>query len=677
MKTIHDSKLKGHFFFVASLLNFVFLQGIMLYAQVTPYDPNKLAALQNKLTQVEIKSEKASVLLDLHDQLMYSNVAEAYTYNNQALNLAQNLDDKVLMSRAFGNKGNEYFDEADLDKALYYYLKSSDLIDIEEQPLIMALNFSNMANVFALKGDYPTSMEYAYRAIALCKKSPTGLNLRCHTRANLAESYVSLQQFEKAEYLLKLNVKELKTIVSPTVKAMTLSNLGTVYRHKKKNDVAINYVQGALQETEPFGLNYITASACANLSDLYLLDNRPKLGLPFARRAHYLSTLNEDAQVQTIACRNMARIFLHLGQLDSAHHYAKYALSIAQNKGIQTLQPLVLRTYSAVLKKLKLYQPSLEALKQARMISDSIFSDDTKAESTNRLEAFSVLEAQQNLDQYYAGRLNKIKWWKYIMMITVGLVLLIGLGIYSLYRQRQAANKILTQKMTAIDTQRKLLLDLNQIKDQLFATIARDLRAPLQSIQNVLANLNLSSKSFTQSQESIILTQLHQQTVRTITLMEDLLFTARVQMHRYQPLRQEFQLKSLTDELDNNIRLLGDDSFSPIIYHIPEDLYLYGDPTMLKMALRNLFLIMVHRPHRHSFPISLSAWRIEEGVTIRLADVQEIDIDTSRPTQNHTYSKPYWDISLIKTFIESYGGKLNACPEGKGYDIIVPDAHRS
>ncbi|MBK9489856.1 MAG: hypothetical protein IPO07_14595 [Haliscomenobacter sp.] len=56
---------------------------------------------------------------------------------------------------------------------------------------------------------------------------------------------------------------------------------------------------------------------------------------------------------------------------------------------------------------------------------------------------------------------------------------------------------------------------------------------------------------------------------------------------------------------------------------------------------------------------------------------KKLIIDTSRPTQNHTYSKPYWDISLIKTFIESYGGKLNACPEGKGYDIIVPDAHRS
>ncbi|AEE52537.1 histidine kinase A domain protein [Haliscomenobacter hydrossis DSM 1100] len=671
MKTLrffHTSRIP-----LASIISTLVLLfgGLLAYAQLTPYNPQKLAALKKRLPQTEIRSEKARVLLDLHDQLMYSNFAEAYAYNNQALNLAQNLNDKVLMSRAFGNKGNEYFDEADLDKALYYYLKSSDLIDIEEQPLIMALNFSNMANVFALKGDYPTSMEYAYRAIALCKKSPTGLNLKCHTRANLAESYVSLQQFEKAEYLLKLNVKELKTIVSPTVKAMTLSNLGTVYRHKKKNDIAINYIQGALQETEPFGLNYFIASACANLSDLYLLDNRPKLGLPFARRAHHLSMLNEDAQVQTIACRNMARIFLHLGQLDSAHHYVKYALSIAQNKGIQTLQPLVLRTYSAVLKKLKQYQPSLEALKQARMISDSIFSDDTKAESTNRLEAFSVLEAQQNLDQYYAGRLNKVKWWKYIMMITVGLVFLIGLGIYSLYRQRQAANKILTQKGIDIDTQRKLLLDLNQIKDQLFAAIARDLRAPLQSIQSVLANLNQSSKSFTQSQESVILVQLHQQTVRTITLMEDLLFTARVQMQYYQPLRQEFQLKSLTDELDKNLRLLNDGSLAPIIYHIPEDLYLYGDLTMLKMALRNLFLIMVHRPDQLAFPISLSAWRTEEGVTIRLADVQEIDA-VARLTQNLTYSKPYWDISLIKTFIESYGGKLNACPEGKGYDIVVP-----
>lgn len=672
MKIFRFLSFSGIFLLV--LTGGLILLCVKVSGQLTPFDPQKRAALEAQLNQVEIKQERANVLLDLHDQYMYAEPIRAYTYNEQAFVLAKELKNSVLLSRAYGNKGNQSFDAGNLDQALQYYLKACNLIDIEEQPLIVALHYSNMANVFALKGDYATSMEYAYKSIALCKKSPAGLNLRCHTRANLSESYTNLQQFEKAEFLLKLNLRELHSISSPTVEAMTLNNLGIIYRKKEQPILAIDYLQQAIQESDPFGLNYFTPSICANLSELYLSEQEPQKALPYARRARQMSILHRDAQVQAVSSRNLAEIFLKLNQLDSAYYYAKYALNITIYKGIQSLRPSVLSTYAQVLKQLKQYDASLMALQEARLLSDSIFSKDIKIESTQRLEAFSVLEAQQSMDSFYADRIHQAKLIRWITGIAIALAFLIGIGIYSLYQQRQQVNKALIKKGDTVEAQRKELYNMNLVKDQLFSAIGTELRAPLTAIQEVLANLDQGANLEHKNQERL-LGQLQQQTVRTITLLEDLMFTARVQMQQYQPLRQEFQLKSLVEDVDKNIRLLSNGSYAPILYHIPSDLDLYSDPTMLKMILRNLLLIVTQGSGKKEVPVTLSAWREGDCVHIRIANVKETEQEQiERANPPAPFHKPYWDLHLIRTFIESFGGELHECPEGKGYDLVVLDA---
>jgi K+-sensing histidine kinase KdpD len=334
-----------------------------------------------------------------------------------------------------------------------------------------------------------------------------------------------------------------------------------------------------------------------------------------------------------------------------------------------------LSTYAQVLKQLKQYDASLKALQEARLLSDSIFSEDIKIQSTQRLEAFSVLEAQQNMDSFYAARINQAKLIRWITGIAIALAFLIGIGIYSLYQQRQRVNKVLTKKGDTIEEQRKELYNLNLVKDQLFSAIATELRAPLTAIQGVLANLE-QGESLEHKNEERLLGQLQQQTVRTITLLEDLMFTARVQMQQYQPLRQEFQLKSLAEDVDKNIRLLSNGAYNPILYHIPPDLNLYSDLTMLKMILRNLLLIMAERPGKKEVPVTLSAWREEDRVHIRIADVEEVEHqpDPYPYTVNPSSHKPYWDLQLIRTFMEGYGGELRECPEGKGYDLVLLDA---
>lgn len=673
MKFLRVLSLSG--IYLLALTGGLILLCLEASGQLTPFDPKKRVALEAQLNQVEIKQERVRVLLDLHDQLMYSEPIRGYVFNDQALNLAKTLGNDVFLSRAYGNKGNQSFDAGNLDQALQYYLKASNLVKIEEHPLIAALHYSNMANVFALKGDYATSMEYAYTSIDLCKKGPDGLNLRCHTRANLAESYTNLQQFEKAEFLLKLNLRELRSISSPTVEAMTLNNLGIIYRKKEQPIQAIDYLQQAIQESDPIGLNYFTSSICANLSELYLSEQEPQKALPYAHRARQLSIQHLDAQVQAVSSRNLAQIFLKLNQLDSAYYYAKYALNITIYKGIQSLRPSVLSTYAQVLKQLKQYDASLKALQEARLLNDSIFSEDIKIQSTKRLEAFSVLEAQQSMDSFYAARLNQAKLIRWVTGIAIALAFLIGIGIYSLYQQRQRVNKVLTKKGDTIEAQRKELYNLNLVKDQLFSAIATELRTPLTAIQGVLANLDQGANLEHQNQEHL-LGQLQQQTMRTITLLEDLMFTARVQMQQYQPLRQEFQLKSLLEDVDKNIRLLSNGSYAPILYHIPSDLNLYSDPTMLKMILRNLLLIVAERPGKKDVPVTLSAWREGDSVNIRIADVEEVEHqpDPYPYAVNPSSHKPYWDLQLIRTFMEGYGGELRECPEGKGYDLRLLDA---
>lgn len=641
-----------------------------IQAQLTPFDPLKRSELESRLSQVEIKPERAKVLLDLHDQWMYVDPAKAYAYNNQAFKLAQELRNPLLLARAYGNMGNKGFDGGNLDRALKDYVKSSSLVSIEKYPLINALNFSNISNVFALKGDIPTAMEYSYRAIELSKKTPDGLNVRCHTRANLAETYTNLQQFEKAEFLLKLNLKELKSIKSPTVNAMTLNNLGIIYRHKKRLDAAIECFQRALGETTPNDLNYFTSSICAQLSEVYLLQQKPAQALPFARKARFLSTRHGDAQVETISSRDLAQIFLDTNQLDSAYYYAKYALNLSSYRGLQSLRPSALLTYAKVLKQQQQYAASLEAMQEAKTLSDSIYSEETKAQSTNRLEAFSILEAQQKINQRYADQIQRAKLIRLITSLAIGLALFIGIGIYLLYGQRQAVNKILTQKGAAIEAQRKELLHLNQIKDQLFSAIATELRTPLRAIQGVLANLEKGL-----SHPESTLGQLQQQTMRTLTLLEDLLFTARVQMQQYQPLRQEFQLKTLVEDLDKNMRAMSNGAYVPIVYQVPQDLAMYSDPTMLKMVIRNLLLLVAHRPGKMGMPMAVNAWREADRVNIRIGDVAEspAELASLHKTDSLPF-KPHWDLDLIRSFVQSYGGILVECSEGKGYDLILPDA---
>jgi len=666
-----------NFVLITALLQFV---AGTVWAQIKPYNPNKLAELEKKLAKSEIKTEKATLYADLHDQWMYVNSNTAYFYNNQALNLALVLKDNLLLARAYSNKGNEFFDKGDLKSALQFYLKSSELISEKEQPLLIALNLSNISNVFSLKGDYSTSMEYAYRSIALSKKSSEGLNLTCHTRANLAGSYTALEQYKKAEYLLQKTLNEIKNYDSPAVKAMTYSNIGMNYSIEHKNKTAIHYQKLALRETEPFGLDYFTSRACYGLGNLYLSNKEPQKALGFTRRAKELSTLSEDAQIQTLSNAGIARIFLNLGKLDSATFYAEQALSIAQLKGIKSFQPWILQIHSKILKERKQYDASLKALQESRRIGAQVFSQEAKDQSINRLEAFSTLETREDLDLQFAHQFSRIKFFQNISIIAVVLTLIVGFGIYFLYRYRRTLNLELTKKNEELEINRKEVFQMNQIKDQLFAAIAHELRTPLHTIKEVLSRLDQSSKSPDYLSESNMLTQLQHQTVGTITLLEDLLFTARVQMQQYQPLRQEFQLKSLTDELDKNLKLLNNGTFLTIIHAIPKDLYLYSDMTMLKMAMRNLFLNVAHRPGKNMFPVVLSAWKENGLVIIRIADVQEFEQPVTKcNTQqcNDSPRKPYWDIALIQNFLETNGGKLSICPDGKGYDIILPDPHQS
>jgi len=666
-----------NFVLITALLQFV---AGTVWAQIKPYNPNKLAELERKLGKTEIKTEKATLYLDLHDQWMYVNSNNAYFYNNQALSLAQTLGDGLLLARAYCNKGNEFFDEGNLKSALQFYLKSSKLISEKEQPLIMALNFSNIANVFSLKGDYSTSMVYSFRSIYLSKKSSEGFNLTCHTRANLAGSYTALGQYGKAEYLLKKNLAEMKDYPSPIVKVMTDFYLGENYSPKGKTNMAIYRQELALKESEQFGLSYLTSRVCYSLSNLYLSNQKPHKALYFARRAKELSTLSEDVQIQALSSAGIALAFLNLGQIDSAKFFVRQALFIAQHKEIKSFEPWILQIHSQVLKELKQYDASLKALQESQKIGQQVFSQIAKNQSVELLDVFSKLETREDLDLQYAHQFSRIKFLRNISIIAVVLTLIVGFGIYFLYRYRRTLNLELTKKNEELEINRKEVFQMNQIKDQLFAAIAHELRTPLHTIQEVLSKLDQSSKSPDYLSESLMLTQLQHQTVGTITLLEDLLFTARVQMQQYQPLRQEFQLKALTDELDKNLKLLNNGTFLTIIHAIPKDLYLYSDMTMLKMAMRNLFLNVAHRPGKNMFPVVLSAWKENGLVIIRIADVQEFEQPVTKCNAqqcNDSPRKPYWDISLIQNFLETNGGKLSICPDGKGYDIILPDPHQS
>ena len=150
--------------------------------------------------------------------------------------------------------------------------------------------------------------------------------------------------------------------------------------------------------------------------------------------------------------------------------------------------------------------------------------------------------------------------------------------------QKNAA--ALDQLNRAISRQNQKLEEDNKLKDKLLSIISHDLRHPLVNTKSILDLINLKLVSAKETEE--LLEQLESQYVRSLSLLDNLLFWIRGQMKGLKIERTRVNMHRMNATLIEEQRIPIQNKQIKVTNHIDKHLEWRAEREMLKIIFRNL-----------------------------------------------------------------------------------------
>jgi tetratricopeptide (TPR) repeat protein len=186
---------------------------------------------------------KVKVLNELFRAHLRSDPVTALGYTREALNLANEIDDKRGMAASYNNLGVAYRNQGALDKALEYYLTSMRLYTELGNKDGIATTKNNIANIYSLKKDYGQAMKYLEESNELLKELGDQ-NKLIGSMNNLGNLYSDIQLYEKAQKYFSEAYQASEKAGAKF--ADPLSNLGNIYFKQGDFDKAVEKYMEAL-----------------------------------------------------------------------------------------------------------------------------------------------------------------------------------------------------------------------------------------------------------------------------------------------------------------------------------------------------------------------------------------------------------------------------------------------
>jgi tetratricopeptide (TPR) repeat protein len=590
----------------------VFFAPVVLYGKKNPADTKSIPDLEYQLKYVENPTAKAKILLDLVDAYMKNDLQKAFAYNDQVLTLIPNkVVDKSIWAESYYNKAIQHFINYEVEKALVYCTKSIQVVSEKDYPLIHARAYNGMSVAYRSLGDLYKAIQYGYIGISKCPKGTDGLNLRCQLRYNLGLNYVSLNQIQKAEYLVKQNLQEPKFVISIGRQAESLNLMALIAQQKKDYKGIITYAKKGIRLRKKNGNVQDDINAYIMLHIAATNLNRDAESLRFLKIAQHLTDSIQDFVSEINIMDLYASYYEKQHKLDTALMYAQRGIKVAQENQILYFHLSILNVYQRILRELGKKEQALYFLKRYEKMEDSLNSKAVRDYSIGSLTTYKINQSQEKVNQRYQEKLKQEKNRQMAGVVILVFALLISSAVFILYFLRRRFNQQLNQQQTTILTQRDQLAQLNELKTQLFGSISAELRKPMEEIRKITLELQ---PGISPEHEDAILKNLGRYATFTAVSMEEQLLIARFQMLGRDALYpKEIQLNTLCKDLEKDILGLGKNPQWTLQLQIPDRLMAFSDVNVLKSLLRKLIVKSVKMAKHQPAEFVLQA-NLEQGM---------------------------------------------------------------
>lgn len=388
-----------------------------------------------------------------HEQLYYE-IAQLYAsnklydsaiaYYQKCLTGYRNRNHGIAMAFTHNNLGAIFNEQGQVDSSIFHYKAAIRYYQNQNDTTNVASTLTNLGMLYKQIGSYSLALENLLIAARLL--DPLGNTQSLGSCYNTIGSIYSRQDdHENAIVYHRMALSIRKSLNNQKEIASSLNNLGTIYRNLEDYDSALWYLNQSLMLKEKLGDPSLVASTLNNIGGVLVnLDQIAEAKVYFERSRGLRS--GYDKEGKAITYNNLANVHNLLNQplvalqyLDSAHTLIKEGRLLSEMEDNLEFRMLAYE-------QLGLYDKSLTYAKELMIVRDSLLNSEkvqsliemqTKYETEKKEQSISMLEAEREL-QNAEIRLNHL--WIIVLAISVALVMVVGLSIYSKFRS-ESRNK--------------------------------------------------------------------------------------------------------------------------------------------------------------------------------------------------------------------------------------------
>ncbi|PZU79819.1 MAG: hypothetical protein DI529_17175 [Chryseobacterium sp.] len=591
-------KTKTLFLFVFSLFAFhsVFSQDLQ---QVINEKKSKLT------TNVDLK-EKATIYSDLTWYYASISIDSALVYGKKAINSAEELGDKTLLSQVYSDLGAVHFRNNDYKKSEENYLKSYKIRKEQGNKAGIAKLNNNLANIYQSTFRYKKAMQMYLEALQYFENIGDSKN-KYITKANIGALFTNFKNYDQAEKYIKESIsyfeKQEQTTETNSRLCEYYLNIGKNYQGKKDYEKAQTFFDKSLKICQQVGNNQGIAFSARNKANLILMKKQKADSLA-------LANIKTSEQYRKIL---HSKIDIESNELELAQNYIVSNDLVKAKKILLKIKPVfekeksqdnLLSVYNLLT---EIYHKTNQSdsadfyFKRYIKTNDNLINTSIREESTE-LEQKYETEKKQNLINQQQFEIKQKNIWLIFGGILFLTTLISAFFIYKNYKNKQD-KKLQKEIFRQKEMETKALFEGEQNER---IRIARDLHDSVGQMLS-LVKMNLSSQEQTSENDNVQ------------SLVDKTISEVRNISHNLIPEELNFgifpALENLTDKVNSS-------SKTKMELQIPDEIKAIKFQKQNELSIYRIVQEVVNNMIKHSdaSSVNLSIKKLENSLVISIKD---------------------------------------------------------
>lgn len=420
-------------------MRFALFLFILLFQTAPKLSACNIDSARVSIEQLPNDSIKLRRILEVGWNCKYENTYKAAKFLEQALVLADEINNHKLNANLYMAIGTCYYYEQNYPKALQYFLKGLSYTQQYPNDYIKASLYMNIGNVYNSQGNYALSKSFYTKSL----------------------HYLA----DEKEFNLQINI---------------YNNLGMIEGQTGNYDGAIKYLLKSIEVAEKNELYKESANCYNNLGISYTFKKQYNEALLNLNKALALSTKFKNTREVANSLSDIANVYVAQKKYDKAFETYKQALTKAQKTNYQYLIAIIYEKLGDLAYATADYKNAIDYYKQFKLLNDSLFNIE-KSKQVNELHAkYESDKKDQEItnlkteNEYKAKLVYRRAWIIGIciaaLIIVVALIVLLNKNI----KERNEANLSLKKQNQLILEQKQEIEKQKEVLENYTAELEKE-----------------------------------------------------------------------------------------------------------------------------------------------------------------------------------------------------------